>query len=126
MRGLPRRAFLTACALAVALAACGDSNPSPPTAADLREIDLSVDHTIVVDDGGFSPSTLEVTAGEVVLLVNEGDAAHSFTADDRGFDTGRLQPGDDTTLVLTEPGEYPFYDQEAPDQTGTLTVGAVG
>lgn len=126
MRVLARGAALAACALAVVLAGCGDADPSPPTAADLEEIDLSVDHTIVVDDDGYAPGTLEVTAGEVVLLVNEGETAHSFTADDRGFDTGRMQPGDDTTLVLTEPGEYDFYDLEAPDRTGTLTVRANG
>ncbi|MEQ1787772.1 MAG: cupredoxin domain-containing protein [Acidimicrobiales bacterium] len=124
--GGPARVALAAGAFALVLAGCGDSDPSPPTAADLREIDLSVDHTIVVDDDGFAPSTLELEAGEVVLIVNEGGAVHSLTADDRGFDTGRMQPGDDTTLVLTEPGEYPFHDVEDPDRTGTLTVRAGG
>ena len=54
-------------------------------------------------------------------LVNEGEGEHSFTADER-FDTGRMQPGDDTTLVLTEPGEIPYQDLEAPDHQATITI----
>lgn len=108
--------------LAVVLAGCGDSDGSPPTAADLQDIDLSVDHTIVVDDDGYDPSELEVTAGEVLRLVNEGESAHSFTADDRSIDTGLMQPGDDATLVLTERGEVDFFDLADPDHTGTLAV----
>lgn len=117
-----RRGALLAVAV-VLVAGCGKVDPSAPTAADLKAIDLSPDHTIVVDETGFEPGVLSIKSGEVVLLVNEGDEAHSFTADEQQFDTGRLQPGDDTTLVLTEPGEVGFHDVEAPDHAGTLTVG---
>jgi plastocyanin len=106
---------------AVILSGCVDPEPSSPTAEDLAAIDLSPDHTITVDGDGFAPATLEVEAGEVVLLVNEGEEPHSFTADER-FDTGRLEPGDETTLVLTEPGEIPYRDLEAPEHEGTLTI----
>ena len=33
-----------------------------------------------------------------------------------------MEPGDDTPLVLTEPGEVAYWDAEAPDHTATLTV----
>lgn len=108
-------------AAAQAFAGCVDPDPSSPTAEDLRQIDLSPDHTITVDADGFDPAELEITAGEVVLLVNEGGELHSFTADER-FDTGRLEPGEDTTLLLTTPGEIPFRDLENPDHEGVLTV----
>jgi plastocyanin len=112
--------------LVTTLAGCGSADPSPPTASDLEEIDLSVDHTIAVDDDGFDPATLEVTAGEVVRIVNEGESAHSLTAEDRRFDTGRMQPGDDATLVLTEPGEVTVFDVADPEHTATLTVRPLG
>lgn len=121
-----RRLWVGAAAVALTLAGCGDADPSPPTPADLREIDLSIDHTVVVDDDGYDPSALEVTAGEVIRLVNEGESAHSFTADDRAIDTGRMEPGEDVTLVLTEPGEITFFDLENPDQQGTITVQPLG
>lgn len=113
---------LLAVVVGTLISACGDPEPSSPTAADLRAIDVSPDHTITVDDDGYTPSSLEVVAGDVILLVNEGDAEHTFTADEQRFDTGRMQPGDDTTLVLTEPGEVPFHDLEEPDHEATLTV----
>jgi plastocyanin len=125
MRRLPVLGVI-ALAVAALLAGCGDADPSPPTAADLEEIDLSIDHTIVVDDAGFDPSTLEVTAGEVMRLVNEGESEHSFTADDRSFDTGRIQPGEDVTFVLTEPGEFPIFDISAPEHEGIITVRPLG
>jgi plastocyanin len=107
--------------IALVLSACGDADPSPPTPGDLAAIDVSPDHTIVVDEDGYEPASVEVAPGEVIRLVNEGVADHSFTADDQRFDT-RMQPGDDTTLVLTEPGEVHFHDAEEPAHTGTLTV----
>ncbi len=106
---------------AALLAACVDPQPSSPTPADLARIDLRADHTITVDETGFHPTALEIRSGDVVLLVNAGDGLHSFTADER-FDTGRLEPGEDTTLLLTEPGEIPYRDLEAPDHEATLTV----
>jgi plastocyanin len=113
---------LAAALVLTALSGCGDSNPSPPTPEDLQDIDLSADRTIVVDDDGYDPSELEVTAGEVLRLVNEGETEHSFTADDRAIDTGLMQPGEDTTLVLTKPTVIHFYDLGNPDHVGTLTV----
>jgi len=114
-----RLALVAAVAL---LAGCGDADPSSPTAADLQGIDVSPDHTIVVDEDGYDPAELEVVAGDVVLFINEGDQPHSVSADEQRFNTGRMEPGDETTLVLTEPGEVPFHDLEDPDHEGTLTV----
>jgi plastocyanin len=107
---------------AVALGSCGDAEPSAPTPEDLADIDLSPDHTITVDEDGYDPGSLEVEAGEVILLVNEGDGPHSFTADEQEFDTGRMLPGDETTLVLTEPGRIAYSDVESPDHEATLVV----
>ena len=116
-----RRVVAAVAAMGLLLAGCGPAEPSTPTPEDLRQIDLSPDHTISVDETGFDPAELEIVSGEVVLLVNEGDELHSFTADER-FDTGRMRPGDKTTLVLTEPGEVPYQDLENPDAEGVLTI----
>lgn len=117
-----RRSTWVALAVAtVGTGACGPAEPSGLTPEDLREIDLSPDHTITVDADGFAPRELEITSGEVILLVNEGDELHSFTAAER-FDTGRMEPGEETTLVLTEPGEIPYEDLEHPKAEGTITV----
>ena len=108
--------------VAVALVGCADPDPSSPTPEDLADLDLSPDHTITVDEDGYDPSSLEVAAGDVILLVNEGDGPHSFTAEDQEFDTGRMQPGDETTLVLPKPDQVTFFDLEDRDHEGTLVV----
>jgi plastocyanin len=115
------RRILGLCAAGLLFAGCVDPDPSSPTPEDLAEVDLSPDHTIAVDEDGFHPDALEIQAGEVVLLVNEGTEVHSFTAEER-FDSGRLEPGDETTLLLTEPGTIPYRDLEDPDHEGTLVV----
>lgn len=121
-----RRAWIGAAGVALTLAGCGGADPSPPTPAELQDFDLSVDHTIVVDDDGYDPSSLEVFAGEVIRLVNQGESEHSFTADDRSIDTGRMEPGEDATLVLTEPAEITFFDVANPDHEGTISVRPLG
>lgn len=120
-----RRTALLAAVAVLVLAGCVDPKPSSPTPEDIAAIDVSPDHRVTVDEDGFHPDALEVTAGDVVLLVNEGTGPHSFTAEER-FDTGRLLPGDETTLVLTEPGEIPYEDLENPEHTATLTIVAKG
>ena len=121
MRPTVRAAGAALALTCLLVSACGESKPSSPTGADLAKIDLSPDHTITVDEDGFHPATLAVRSGDVVLLVNKGTGLHSFTAETR-FDTGRLHPGDDTTLVLTEPVTIPYEDLDAPDHTATITV----
>jgi len=118
----PRRT-LPLLPLALLVAACVDPEPSTPDAADLESLDLAPDHTVLVDEDGFSPEVLDIESGDVVLLVNEGDEIHSFTADELAFDTGRMEPGDETTLVLTEAGEVTYHDREDPDRTGSIVVG---
>lgn len=116
-----RAAPLLAVVALLVAGGCVDPKPSSPTPEDIAAIDVSPDHRITVDEDGFHPAALEVTSGDVVLLVNEGTGPHSFTADER-FDTGRLLPGEHTTLVLTEPGRIPYQDLEDPDHTATLTI----
>ena len=114
---------LAVAAIALALVgACGSSDPSPPTARDLAEADLSPDHTITVDEDGYEPADLEVEAGDVVLLVNAGDEVHSFSTHEGELETGRMEPGDETTVVLRDPQVVRFHDIEAPEHEGSLTV----
>jgi len=121
-----RRHPLALLPIALLVAACVDPEPSTPDATDLEALDLAPDHTVTVDEGGFSPERLDIEPGDVVLLVNEGDEVHSFTADQQAFDTGRMEPGDETTLVLTEPGEVTYHDAEDRERTGSIVVASEG
>ncbi|HEX5950078.1 MAG TPA: cupredoxin domain-containing protein, partial [Actinomycetota bacterium] len=79
--------------------------------------------TIVVQDFAFSPSSLDVSAGEVTLTVtNEDSAEHTFTLDDGSSDTD-LPPGETVEVTLDLSSTVGFHCELHPSMTGTLNVG---
>jgi plastocyanin/uncharacterized membrane protein YozB (DUF420 family) len=66
---------------------------------------------IVIDmvDFEYGLKTVTVPAGTKVRFVNQGQARHSATADDGSFDSGLLDPGQEFTITLDEPGLFPYY-----------------
>jgi plastocyanin len=66
---------------------------------------------IVIDmlDFEFGFSSITVPAGTKVRFVNRGQSRHSATADDDTFDTGLLDPGQEITITMDEPGFFPYY-----------------
>jgi plastocyanin len=109
-------------ALALVAAACGepaaDREPGPRLLTDTT---IDVVGTVSVDDAGFDPDELTVVAGQAVELVNEGSGPHGFDGGE-DFDTGLLEPGERTTLVLSEAGELRFTDPAEPDHEGRFVV----
>jgi plastocyanin len=107
--------------LPLALAACGDdgggSTAQPSDKAAQEEV------TIVAKD--FSLTSVTAKPGEEVYVDNQGDAAHTVTADEGAFDTGNVAGGDSAELTApTDPGEYAYHCSIHPSMTGTLTVAA--
>jgi plastocyanin len=60
--------------------------------------------TITTRDFFFKPTFIKAKAGEAltVTVKNNGNAPHTFTADDGAFDE-TLQPGDEVTVEVTIP-----------------------
>jgi plastocyanin len=78
--------------------------PSPsPGAREVR---------VTMDEYAFSPSRIELRAGETVnvVLVNEGALPHDLTIPALGFSLGAA-PGATAEAALTAPapGTYPFF-----------------
>jgi plastocyanin len=65
-------------------------------------------HLIEIADGAFVPSVLTVEAGDLLRVVNRDGVPHTFTADDRSYDSGRLMHGDSTQIVLSATGIHGF------------------
>ncbi|HXF37110.1 MAG TPA: cupredoxin domain-containing protein [Actinomycetota bacterium] len=80
------------------------------------------------DDFYFAPTILRGTAGERLSIdvVNEGNAAHTFTIDEQGIDE-ELQPGGNATVEVTFPdsGTLVFYCRfhRSQGMLGGLEVG---
>ena len=83
--------------------------------------------TVVAKDLAYSPSTLTVKAGDTVTFTNSDNTTHTFTADDKSFDSGRVDPGKGFTAVVpasaTAGTKIAFHCEIHSSMKGTLTVG---
>jgi hypothetical protein len=121
-RTLRRRLLLVGATASLLLAGCGDPPADRIPGPDLvDEPTFEVVDTIAVDDDGFSPDEVTITAGDGLELVNEGDEPLAFDGGDE-FDTGLLLPGERSTLVLTEAGEFPYTDGRPDGHEGLIVV----
>lgn len=81
----------------------------------------SVEIRIVGDDAGdFVPGELTVDLGQSVTFVNTHSDEHTATGS--GFDTGIIPEGGIATVVLNEPGIFPYACQIHPEMTGRIAV----
>ena len=122
--------------LALGLAACGgdggDDAATEDTTSDATTSATSEDtgESTGVASGGavayevtsFDYSDVSAPAGGVIEVTNSSGGAHTFTADDGGFDVpvadGESVPVD----VPAETGEYGFHCEIHPSMAATLTV----
>ncbi|MEP6661804.1 MAG: cupredoxin domain-containing protein [Acidimicrobiales bacterium] len=83
--------------------------------------------TVVAKDIAYSPSTLAVKAGDTVTFANNDNTTHTFTADDKSFDSGRVDSGKSSTFVVpasaTAGTKIAFHCEIHSSMKGTLTVG---
>jgi len=78
--------------------------------------------SVTMVDNAFEPAGPVVSAGSALNLVNEGEAAHTFTLEEGGIDE-QLAAGEETSVEISlDPGEYGFACSFHPEMTGTLTV----
>jgi plastocyanin len=81
----------------------------------------SIEIRIVSDDAdGFSPNELTVDLGQAVTFVNTHHDEHTATGS--GFDTGIIPEGGIATVVMNEPGVFPYACQIHPVMTGQISV----
>lgn len=109
-------------AFALLLAACGSSTAStsgihPGPAANAKSA------TIVISNFQFIPDEVTVHDGEELIIHNEDQVNHTFTAVNRDFNTGVIPPGHTVHFVVhLKPGTYPFLCLIHQFMTGTLIV----
>lgn len=82
---------------------------------------------VVAKDIAYSPSTLTVKAGDTVTFTNSDGPTHTFTANDKSFDSGRVAPGKSFTFAVpasaTAGTKIAFHCEIHSSMKGTLTVG---
>jgi len=79
-------------------------------------------HQIEITSFAFQPEALEMQAGDKVMFVNLDGAPHTATADDGSFDTGTLNQGDESTIVIETSGTYSFFCKFHPGMRGQIVA----
>ena len=126
--------------------AAGMASMAPDAFADHHEItitpisgsglDSSCEKT---EEGCFSPNTVTVYVGSVIIFSNTDTTIHNFASggpnDDvvgtvadpvNGFNTAIMNPGESATWTPTEAGEFPYFDMIHPWMQGTIIVQEAG
>jgi plastocyanin len=99
---------------------------APPPSAREREADTTTaarnSTSARMEDFVFRPERLEVAAGTTVVWINQGQVAHSVTADDGSFDSGTIEPGARRSLTFSRAGTFPFHCTPHPFMRGVIVV----
>jgi plastocyanin len=78
------------------------------------------------DRWGFAPATRRIAAGTWVTWSNDGQEAHTVTADDGTFDSGNLDPSEGFSWYFDQDGTWQYTCSLHPWMVGTIVVGSGG
>jgi plastocyanin len=122
MRALSVRLVLSLLPLVLAGCSSNPSNdnggavPAPPTTIKVSE------GVVVVQNLNFNPPRTDTKVGrEVVWQFSDNGLAHTVTADDKSFDSGRMGSGEFKHL-FAQPGEVAYHCEVHSRMKGTVVV----
>ena len=79
-------------------------------------------NTVNIKNFSFSPNPITVRAGVPVVVVNDDNVTHTFTANDGAFDTGDVGVNHRDRVTLGRAGTYAYHCEIHPFMTGTVRV----
>lgn len=94
----------------------------PPETDEATVEESGTEHLVEIVDFAFSPSKLEIKAGDTVVFINKDSVQHTATSDENSFDTGLLSQDEKEQIVFQETGEFSYYCMPHPRMTGTIVV----
>jgi plastocyanin len=79
--------------------------------------------TVVIRELAFNPAQINARVGEdVVWHFDDKGVAHTVTADNGSFDSGKRTDGE-FHMAFPQPGSYSYHCSIHPDMKGTVMVG---
>jgi len=80
-------------------------------------------HTVTIDASAFSPASLTVSPGDIVVFRNNDMFPHTATARAGAFDSREIQPGKTWRLGIPKRGRlFEYYCVLHPAMKGALRV----
>jgi len=79
-------------------------------------------HTVSIEGMSFSPATLHVKRGDMVMWVNKDLVPHTVTASDKSFDSRNIPAGGSWSRTATRKGTTAYVCAYHPTMKGTLIV----
>lgn len=90
---------------------------------DMADHEMGGEEVAATIEGfAFSPNPLEIKVGTTVTWTNNDSAPHTVTANDRSFESPRLDQGGTFTFTFTEPGTFEYFCEFHPNMTATVVV----
>lgn len=81
-------------------------------------------NAVTIGGFAFQPAQLQVKAGTTVTWTNTDLVAHTVTAQDGSFDSGRLERGQSFSHTFTRAGTVNYHCAIHPDMVGAVQVTA--
>ena len=75
-----------------------------------------------VSDNAFFPTELVVPVGTTVTWTNSDDEPHTATQDGGGFQSNKLDKGEDYSFIFDTAGTYEYHCEFHPKMHGTVVV----
>ena len=77
-------------------------------------------HRVSITNFKYDPPSLQVSRGDVVVWTNNDFVAHTATADDRSFDTGKIEANESKRIVAKNKGTFSYFCRYHNGMRGTL------
>ena len=101
----------------------------PPTTTAHAQAEGSYGPTVPMLDNVFRYQILRIEPGELVYWINEGRSLHDIVADDGGWASEHVAPGEEFERAFDTPGVYAYHcslhGSPGVGMTGILVVGDV-
>lgn len=103
---------------ALVLAGCARLEVERPTATTLPPASPMV----TIAQSRYAPLSVTVTPGTVVSFENTDPFAHTVTARDGSFDSGRLEESDTFDVQFADEGTFSYFCDIHPTMRADVTV----
>jgi plastocyanin len=97
------------------------ANAAPAKAAPAPTVKV-IDSPDPNQPKGYDPADVTVKVGQAVNWVNQGNEAHTVTADDNSFDSGSKAHGESWQYTFAKAGQFAYHCTPHPWMKGVVKV----